>query len=59
MDEEVIKRVFYTISDKKKYFKVKDYIKVVKNHPDLMSWLTKPKEIIDDKFGKNIAAKEQ
>lgn len=58
MDEIVIKKVFNTISGNKKYFKAKDYVSIVRQHPDLMSWLTKPKEILDEKLEKNVAAKE-
>ena len=59
MDEDVIKKVFDTISGGKEYFKSKDYVKVVREHPDLMSWLTKPKEILDGKLEKNINVKEE
>jgi hypothetical protein len=59
MDEEVIKSVFNTISSNKKYFKSKDYVNIVRKHPDLMSWLTKPKNLLDGKLEKNIANKEQ
>jgi hypothetical protein len=59
MDEEVIKSVFNTISNNKKYFKSKDYVNIVRKHPDLMSWLTKPKELLDGKLEKNISSKEQ
>ena len=58
MDEEVIKKVFDTISSKKKCFKAQDYVKIVKKHPDLMTWLTKPKELLDGKLEKNINSKE-
>lgn len=57
MDEKVIKKVFYKISNNKKYFKSKDYVSVVRKNPDLMSWLTKPKEILDDKLEKNVSSK--
>lgn len=59
IDENVIKTVFNTISDNKEYFKEKDYIKVVRSHPDLMSWLTKPKEILEGKLEQNAHFKEQ
>ena len=58
MDEEVIKKVFETISSKKKSFKAQDYVKIVKKHPDLMTWLSKPKELLDGKLEKNINSKE-
>lgn len=58
LDENVIEKVFNTISNNKKYFKSKDYINVVRKHPDLMTWLTKPKELLDEKLEKNVSAKE-
>ena len=59
LDETVIEKLFSTISNSKKYFKSKDYVSVVKKHPDLMQWLTKPKELLDEKLEKNVAAKEK
>lgn len=59
LDESVIEKLFNTISNSKKYFKSKDYVSVVKKHPDLMTWLTKPKELLDEKLEKNVAAKEK
>lgn len=41
-----------------KYFKCKNYVSVVRKNPDLMSWLTKPKELLDDKLEKNVSSKE-
>jgi len=59
MDEEIIKKVFATISGNKKYFKSRDYIQVVRENPDLMSWLTKPKQILDGKLEQNVSSKDQ
>jgi len=54
----MIKKVFNLISNNRKYFKSKNYVSVVRKNPDLMSWLTKPKELLDDKLERNISAKE-
>lgn len=51
-EEDAIKKVFNTISKGKKSFNSKDYVHVVRKHPDLMSWLIKPKEILDGKLEK-------